>query len=240
MKQKLQTMPRVPSAFAWILVLSLVFNQFAIGNISAHMGMGIPLSFGALFGIAPAHAAEIVMPMLNTDGKTTNLQFMPTISPPSTTKSKSLVGQAQATMTGQGAPFYAPQGIRFEDPIGAQSTWGSYEKLPLSSDLEARYQRLIDQFTCNFCCGSPADVTKNRFCACAHAQAARGFFRYLLKTYSNTYTDKQLFGEAYRWQAAWYPRGAAEDYLLATGHGDVLGHKTHGGAGADGFHGMMK
>ena len=62
----------------------------------------------------------------------------------------------------------------------------------------------------------------------------------MLEKYGDTYSDDQLFGEAYRWQAVWYPSGVVEDYLLATGRGDVLGHKTHGGAGADGRHGLAQ
>lgn len=60
----------------------------------------------------------------------------------------------------------------------------------------------------------------------------------MLQTYGDKYTNEQLMGEAYRWTGIWYPKGVLEDYLLATGKGDVLGHQTHGGAGSDGRHGL--
>ena len=135
-----------------------------------------------------------------------------------------------AVMLATGTPFYAPEGVSFDDPVGALQLWGKYEKMELDSEAEERYQRLISIFPCNFCCGSPTSVTLNGRCGCAHAKAARGFFKYMLSKYGETYSNDQLFGEAYRWQAVWYPSGVVEDYLLATGRGDVIGHKTYGGA----------
>lgn len=223
------------------LLAVFAVNQVMITAVSG--ALGIPSGMEGmphLFRISEAGAMEIMMPMLNEDGMTTHLQMMPTITEvagdPNTGDA---TADGMAVMMANGAPFYAPEGVTFDDPIGALDQWSAYENaVTLSGELDARYTDIINRFTCNFCCGSPGQVTVNGRCGCAHSAAARGFFKYMLDRYGNAYTNDQLMGEAYRWQALWYPAGAVEDYLLATGRGDAIGHKTHGGAGGDGMHGM--
>ncbi len=60
----------------------------------------------------------------------------------------------------------------------------------------------------------------------------------MIVTYGDKYSDAQLKGEASYWGVIWYPKGYLEDYLLATGNVNVMGHATHGGAGSDGMHGL--
>ena len=223
-----------------ILIAVFVVNQIAIASVSRAMGITHGL-LGGILQTKTANAMEMMMPVPTSDGKTTKLQMMPTITEVlGETGSDDIVAEAKRVMIANGAPFYAPEGIRFDDPIGALGAWGRYEGTELSPNLMERYNRLIGVFPCNFCCGSATGVTLNGRCGCAHAKAARGFFKYMLEKYGDTYSNDQLFGEAYRWQAIWYPSGVVEDYLLATGRGDVLGHKTHGGAGADGMHGIAQ
>jgi hypothetical protein len=201
--------------------------------------MSLMQSVGGVFSVQQASAMEIMMPMLNEDGMTTHLQMMPTITEVSgEQKSTDIVQSAMDVMIASGAPFYAPEGIDFDDAVGALNGWGSYERMEIPVEMEKRYQDITDSFPCNFCCGSAMSVAVNSRCGCAHAVAARGFFRYMLTTYGDTYSNDQLIGEAYRWQAIWYPSGVVEDYLLGTGRGDVLPHKAHGGVGGDGMHGM--
>ncbi|HBL39446.1 TPA: hypothetical protein DDZ10_02125 [Candidatus Uhrbacteria bacterium] len=221
-----------------LLIAVFLVNQIAIASVSQAMGATRGILAG-IFGISTASAMEIMMPIPNEDGKTTRLQMMPTITEVSgEPESGDTVANAMTVMMATGKPFYAPGAISFDDPIGSLKAWGQYETAELDSTMIERYKRLVSIFPCNFCCGSPTSVTLNGNCGCAHARAARGFFRYLLSEYGDAYSDDQLYGEAYRWQAIWYPSGVVEDYLLATGRGDVLGHKTHGGAGEDGRHGI--
>ncbi len=221
-----------------ILIAVLVINQVAIASVSQAMGATHSL-MASLLGISTANAMEIMMAVPNDDGNTTHLQMMPTITEVSGEPgSGDVVARAMTVMLATGTPFYAPEGISFDDPVGSLQVWGQYEKMEIAQDLTDRYGRLISTFACNFCCGSPNDVTFSGNCGCAHARGARGFFKYMLSQYGDTYSDDQLYGEAYRWQAIWYPSGVVEDYLLATGRGDVIGHKTHGGAGSDGMHGV--
>ncbi|MFA4845480.1 MAG: hypothetical protein WC654_02895 [Patescibacteria group bacterium] len=224
-----------------ILIGIFIINQFMVGQVSAELGGKSTLSAVAnIFSIQSASAQTILMPMLNEDGSTTSIKLMPTITEvPAEGNSGDVVADALVVMQATGTPFYAPEGISFDDPIGALELWGTYDKsVTLSDDLQERYDDLTSRFTCNFCCGSPTRVTTVNRCGCAHSAAARGFFNYMLNAYSDTYTNEQLIGEAYRWMGIWYPEGTVQDYLLATDRGEVIGHKNHGGAGADGMHGF--
>ena len=209
-----------------LLIALFVVNQIAIASVSQAMGVTRSLSFN-LFRAQTANAMEIMMPILNDDGVSTHLQMMPTITEVAgEPRSGDVVADAMNVMMAIGVPFYAPDGVSFDDAVGALQLWEQYEKKELPSSLNDRYKRLIAIFTCNFCCGSAMRVTINGNCGCAHARAARGFFKYMLEQYGDTYSDDQLVGEAYRWQSIWYPSGVVEDYLLATGRGNILGHKT--------------
>lgn len=225
----------------WVIVILLAANQFLMGSMFPKTTAATRSSaLSKLLGIKTASAASIIAPQINADGRTTRLVEQPTISGvPANPKTSDPVADAKVVMLATGVPAYAPEGISFDDPVQAQNQWGTYEtSITLSGELVARYDQLTNDLPCSYCCGQPADVTRNKQCGCAHAKAARGYFKYMLQTYGAQYSDAQLLGEAYRWQALWYPKGAIEDYLLATGRGDVLGHEPHGGAGADGRHGV--
>lgn len=219
-----------------------LLNQLLIGQVTANMGMTSRSSnfIGQLFGIKTATATTVIAPKLNPDGKTTSLVEQPTITEvPANPNSGDAVADARAVMIPTGKPFYAPDDISFEDPINAQNKWGAYkDSITLTGELQNRYNQLINAFTCNYCCGGPTNVTVIARCGCKHAKAWSGMFKYMLQNYGDKYTNDQLMGEAYRWTGIWYPKGVLEDYLLATGKGDVLGHATHGGAGSDGRHGL--
>jgi len=239
-KKNLVVLP-LEKIFISLLVILFLFNQILMTQVSAGMGFGSKSSFiGSLFGIKTAAAATVIAPKLNPDGKTTTLVEQPTITEvPANPNTGDALADAKVVMLATGKPFYAPDDISFDDPVNAQKKWGAFEtSIKLSADLEARYQKLIGTMVCSYCCGGPTNVTINKNCGCAHAKAVRGFYKYMLQTYGDKYSDEQLVGESHRWYAIWYPKGMLEDYLLATGKGDVLGHQTHGGAGTDGRHGL--
>lgn len=224
-----------------VLIAVFVLNQMIVGSITNDLGLRPgKIKMLNLFSVKQASAMEIMMPILNEDGMTTHLQMMPTITEVhGEPKGGDIVQNAMAVMIATGTPFYS-NGISFDDPVNALSQWGNLANtLEINPEYNDRYEKLIGIFPCNFCCGSAMAVALNGRCGCAHANAARGFFKQMLNEYGNTYSDEQLVGEAYRWQAIWYPSGVVEDYLLGTGRGDVLGHKTHGGAGSDGMHGTQ-
>ena len=238
-----RTNDRLARWVVWIIIIVLAANQLMIGSMSPRMAVASPRAIlGSLFGTKSAAAAVIVAPKINPDGKTTSLVEQPTISQvPANPKSGDALADAKVVMLGTGSPDYAPGDASFSDPVKAEEIWGTYEQsITLTGATLERYNGLINTFTCNYCCGEAMSVTRNKQCGCAHAKAARGFFKYMIQTYGDKYSDAQLMGEQFRWQAIWYPKGAVEDYLLATGKGDVIGHATHGGAGADGMHGLTK
>lgn len=225
--------------FVSLLIGLFVLNQILISQVAAVSGLPTG-GVARLFGIKTASAAVIIAPKLNPDGKTTSLVEQPTISEVlANPNSGDALADAKVVMMATGKPFYAPEDISFDDPINAQKKWGAFENsIKLSGDLETRYQKLISTMVCSYCCGGPTSVTTINRCGCAHAKAVRGMFKYMLQTYGSEYSDDQLLGEAHRWYAIWYPKGMLEDYLLATGNSVALPHKTHGGAGTDGMHGL--
>ncbi len=228
--------------FIFLLAGLFLLNQLLINQVTAGMGMTPRNSnfVSQLFGIKTASAAFIIAPKLNPDGKTTILVEQPTITEVlANPNTGDVLADAKVVMQASGKPFYAPDDISFDDPINAQKKWGSLVgSISLSGELDSRYQKLISTMVCSYCCGGPTSVTTINRCGCAHARAVQGFFKYMLQNYGDKYSDDQLLGEAHRWYAIWYPKGMLEDYLLATGKGDVLGHQTHGGAGSDGRHGL--
>ncbi|MBI2984703.1 MAG: hypothetical protein HYY50_03700 [Candidatus Kerfeldbacteria bacterium] len=237
-----RTNERMAKIVGWIITVILAANQLMIISISPKSMAASPLaSVKSMLGIQTASAKTIIAPTINPDGKTTSLVEQPTISDvPANPKSGDALADAEVVMLGTDSPPYAPDGVSFADPVTAQNKWGAYETMEMTGELQTRYDTLTNDLPCSYCCGQPGLVTRNRNCACAHAKAARGYFKYMLQTYGAKYTNEQLRGEAFRWQAIWYPKGAVEDYLLATGKVNVIGHAAHGGAGADGLHGLTK
>lgn len=232
----------IQNILIFTLAVLFLINQLLLAQVSASMGMSSTKGFLAkILGIQTKSSYAIIAPRLNPDGKTTTLVEWPTITEVlSNPNSGNALADAKLVMTATGKPFYAPEDISFDNPINAQKKWGVFEtSINLSSEQEARYQKLIStMMTCSYCCGSPNDVTMNKNCACAHAKAVRGFYRYMIQNYGDNYTDEHLVGESHRWYALWYPKGMLEDYLLATGNESVLPHQPHGGAGSDGRHGL--
>ncbi len=229
-------------AIVTIITLLFVINQLFISQIAMAMGIAPQGgSLASLLGIRQANAYAIIAPKINPDGKTTVLVEQPTISEVlANPNTGNVLEDAKVVMMATGKPFYAPEDISFDDPINAQNKWGAYESsIQLSSALQARFDTMINtMMVCSYCCGSPSNVTLIGNCGCAHARAVRGFYKYMLQTYGDKYTNEQLVGESHRWYGIWYPKGMLEDYLLATGKGSALPHETHGGAGVDGMHGL--
>jgi len=229
-----------------ILVFSLaglfLVNQLLMVQVAAIFGMSSQKGFVAkLLGIQTKTSYTIIAPKVNPDGKTTSLVEWPTITEVlANPNSGNALSDAKVVMIATGKPFYASGDVSFDDPINAQKKWGVFEtSIKLSTEEEARYQKLIStMMTCSYCCGGADNVTMNKNCGCAHAKAVRGFYRFMIQNYGDKYSDEQLVGESHRWYALWYPKGMLEDYLLATGNEVALPHKSHGGAGSDGKHGL--
>lgn len=231
----------------YFLIAAFILNQLVIGQAAAalgvHTGFGVKnvgKFFGSLIGIQSASAKSIISTKINPDKRTTTLATWPTITEvPAEPNTGDVVADARVVMLPSGTPFYAPEGISFDDAEGSLTAWGRYEdEILLDVELQARWEEITSTMTCDYCCGSPNSVTVINRCGCDHAKAFRSIAKYLLSNYGSEYSNEEIIGELHRWKGAWYPKGVIEDYLLATGRGDVLGHSTHGGAGGDGRHGF--
>lgn len=226
----------------WVVAILLAVNQFLIGSLVPKTARAHPLrSLKTLFSAQDASAREIIATKINPDRRTTSVIKQPTITEvPAEPKGMDAVEAAKVVMIATGTPFYAPEGISFDDPVGALAAWQPFEnQIQLSGDLQARWEKITGTMTCDYCCGGPMQVTVINRCGCRHAKAYRSIAKHILQGYGDKYTDEEILGELQRWKGIWYPKGVIEDYLLATGRVDVLGHQTHGGAGADGMHGIV-
>lgn len=225
----------------WLVTLALAANQWLIGTMMPKaMGASNSSFLKSLFGAKTAAAKEILSTKLNADRKTTTIAAWPTVTDvPAEPKGLSSVDAAKVVMVPTGTPFYAPAGITFDDGVKSLDAWQPYEgQIKLTPALQQRWEQITGTMTCDYCCGSPTQVTIINRCGCRHAQAFRGIVKFLLDKYGDQYTNEQIIGELQRWKGVWYPKGVVEDYLLATGRGNAIGHKTHGGAGGDGQHGF--
>lgn len=232
----------VSRGIVWAITILLATNQFMIGSMVPKTAKASPLSgLRTLFSSQGTAAREIIATKINPDGHTTSVVKQPTITEVSAEpKGGDPVEAAKVVMIATGTPFYAPSGISFDDPVGALAAWQPFEdQIQLGGDLQARWEKIVSTMTCDYCCGGPTRVTAINRCGCRHAQAYRSIAKHLLQTVGDKYTDDEILGELQRWKGIWYPKGVIEDYLLATGRVDALGHQTHGGAGADGMHGIQ-
>ena len=120
-----------------------------------------------------------------------------------------------------GTPWYgAETGVSFDDPITAQNLWGKARAIELSTEQEARWGRIVNSFTCDYCCGSPQQPTIITNCGCAHSFAAQGMARWFIKYYGDKYSDEEIYGEMARWYALWYPGPTVQRIVLEMSTGN--------------------
>jgi len=114
-----------------------------------------------------------------------------------------------------GTPWYGQQaGVSFDDPITAQNLWAKGRAIQLSPQEEQRWGRIVNSFTCDYCCGSPQNPTIITRCGCAHSLAAQGMAKWFIKNYGSSYSDEEIYGEMARWYALWYPGPTVKRILL--------------------------
>ena len=106
-----------------------------------------------------------------------------------------------------GTPFYgAEAGVSLDEPVVAQKKWKTYiNGIQLDAPLQQRWSKIVNSFTCDYCCGSPQQPTIITRCGCAHSYAAQGMAKWFLKYYGDKYSDEEIYGEMARWYAVWYP-----------------------------------
>lgn len=195
-----------------ILVLMLVINNFMItaafasgsaasGNISIKHGF----EYGSKVTLKPMPLANGESPRFQ--GYRTIVKPLPTISelslsPPTGDVAQDIVNNVVPT----GTPWYGQEaGVSFDDPITAQNLWAKGRAIQLSPEEQKRWERIVNSFTCDYCCGSPQQPTIITRCGCAHSAAAQGMAKWFIKNYGGKYSDEEIYGEMARWYAVWYP-----------------------------------
>lgn len=197
-----------------ILVLLLFVNQLLIPKaFTSFIGGSISLGnleYGPKITLKPMPLAIGEQPLIS--GYKTRVKALPTISeliikPSTGDVAQDLVNNVIPT----GVPWYgAEAGVSFDDPLTAQQLWGRAQSIELSTDDNERWGRIVNSFTCDYCCGSPQQPTIITQCGCAHAAAARGMSKWFIKNYGSKFSDEEIYGEMARWYALWYPKGTIE------------------------------
>ncbi|MBI2148912.1 hypothetical protein HYU23_04480 [Candidatus Woesearchaeota archaeon] len=197
-----------------ILAAFLIINSFLIPNVFASIIFGgsstgsINLGdfqYGSKITLKPMPLASGEQPAIA--GYKTKVKSLPTISeiqikPSTGDPAKDLINN----IIPSGTPWYgAEAGVSFDDPKTAQQLWIRGGAIQLSTEEQNRWARIVNSFTCDYCCGSPKDPTIITQCGCAHSKAAQGMSKWFIKNYGNKYSDEEIYGEMARWYAVWYP-----------------------------------
>jgi len=199
-----------------ILVLMLAVNNFMITSAFADVSSNNGISAGSV-SIKPGfeYGPKVTlkpMPLATGesarfDGYRTIVKPLPTISELEIASSTGDVVQDLVNnVVPHGTPWYGQEaGVSFDDPIQAQQLWARARSIQLDASEEQRWSRIVNSFTCDYCCGSPQNPTIITRCGCAHSAAAQGMARWFVKNYGSQYSDEEIYGEMARWYALWYP-----------------------------------
>jgi len=251
-KKPFTFMEKTSFGFVSLVAVLILFNQFQISQVSAFVS-GTPSavtsfvkSVSTPLKLGSGKSGAVIGPQINSDGRTTHLVEWQTISEtPSAKSTGNPTNDAIAAVIPTGTPFYVLEGpgsekiagITFDDPIISQKVWatllgskrfGTANAIELTPEENARWEKIISLFTCDYCCGGPNSVTTINACGCAHAFAWQGMAKFFIK-YHPKYTDEQIMGEMTKWKAIWYPKGMIQDYLVYNGQQDAS-TLTHGGS----------
>ncbi len=203
-----------------ILVLLIFINQLMIPKAFASAGItgGVVnignFEYGSKITLKPMPLATGEQPKIK--GYKSIVKPLPTISELSITPSTGdVVQDLLNNIVPTGTPWYGQEAqVSFDDPITSQKNWATYRSLELSSAEEERWNRIVNSFTCDYCCGSPQNPTIITRCGCAHSAAAQGMAKWFIKDYGDKYSDEEIYGEMARWYALWYPKGTIERIIL--------------------------
>ncbi len=203
-------------AFGFLIVLSLLVlmsnllipQAFATRDLSIGSGSTVNLGsfeYGPKMTLKPMPLANGEQPVIQ--GYKTKVKPLPTISE---LQMSPLTGDAAQDLLNNivptGTPWYGQEaGVSFDDPIKAQNLWAKGRAIQLSTEEEQRWGRIVNSFTCDYCCGSPQNPTIITRCGCAHSAAAQGMAKWFIKNYGDKYSDEEIYGEMARWYAVWYP-----------------------------------
>ncbi len=185
------------------LLIPKVLSGFSYGS-SGTLDLG-KFQYGSKLTLKPMPLASSEQPAIQ--GYRSKVKSLPTISELSIQSSTGNPAQDLLNnVIPKGTPWYGQEaGVSFDDPIAAQKLWAKGKAIQLSQDEQKRWSRIVNSFTCDYCCGSPQNPTIITQCGCAHSQAAQGMAKWFIKNYGSKYSDEEIYGEMARWYALWYP-----------------------------------
>ncbi len=198
-----------------LLAILLIINQLLIPRVFASFLGGSTGTIGSLdLGQFQYGSKLTLKPMPLATGEKpviesykTKVKSLPTISEIAISQSTGDPAQDLVNnVVPKGTPWYGQEaGVSFDDPIAAQKLWAKGKAIQLNQDEQKRWERIVNSFTCDYCCGSPQQPTIITQCGCAHSQAAQGMAKWFIKNYGDQYSDEEIYGEMARWYALWYP-----------------------------------
>ncbi len=202
-----------------VLVLLLFTNQLLLPDAFASYSLGGggggtsslgAFEYGAKITLKPMPLAAGEQPKIS--GYRARVKPIPTISElPQKPATGDAVQDLLNNLVPTGTPWYgAAAGVSFDDPVGAQNAWQKGLGVQLTPAEQERWNRIVNSFTCDYCCGSPQRPTIITNCGCAHSRAAQGMAKWFIKNYGSQYSDEEIYGEMARWYALWYPKGTIE------------------------------
>jgi len=101
-------------------------------------------------------------------------------------------------------------GVSFDDPVNSMTKLSRLDDGKGMKDpaLNARYVKIGNMISCEYCCGADALVFKNgdAACGCAHSYAMRGLAKYLLEKHRAEFSDEQIVDELSKWKTLFFPK----------------------------------
>src|SRR3989344_5002457 len=193
------------------ILLPKAFASYSFGGGTVNLGK---FEYGPKTTLKPMPLATGEQPAIA--GYKTKVSSLPTISElvmkPSTGDA---VQDLLNNIIPTGTPWYGEEaGVSFDDPVTAQKLWAKGRAIELNEAEQERWNRIVNSFTCDYCCGSPQNPTIITRCGCAHSSAAQGMAKWFIKNYGGKYSDEEIYGEMARWYALWYPKGTIERIIL--------------------------
>jgi hypothetical protein len=198
-------------ALVAVILVNQFFTMSVLGSLvsssggGTSIGLGGSLEYDSKTTLKPMPLAAGEQPAIS--GYKTKVKPLPTISELSITPSTGDLAQDLLNnVVPRGTPWYGKEaGVSFDDPITAQKLWAKGRALELDASQQERWSRIVNSFTCDYCCGSPQNPTIITRCGCAHSAAAQGMAKWFVKNYGDKYSDEEIYGEMARWYAVWYP-----------------------------------
>lgn len=188
-------------AVVFLLLASVIFNQFTLNSINTKMA-GMSFAGGASSPSSNVVGSSAVSGSSAGAGQSSASlqQAWSEIAP----KGVPSVYGAELGVSYDKAAEAMPLMYKYDDYLGSQ-------KINLTADEMQRYIAITNSISCEYCCGAPAITTKDGSpaCACAHSAAMRGLAKYLLDKHADM-SDEAILSELGKWKVLFFPANSVQ------------------------------